>query len=1030
MKTKHKYLLTLLFLIGMIILPGKVFASATWVPDAAGAGYNGSGHGGACLGTSNCFCNWNNGNYAAAYVEIRYYDGSGSFQQITSRKVVGNGSTSWIASHIDRNFIYWNKFPTQLNGTFANSLNATLMNASGDYANMRELFSLLGANYNDILNKVKTGVLVNGLLGSKKGIRVVVTPIFSIQQIYDATNIGCVSIDYQNSLVRYINSSGSNGDRYYRNINRSNLQSFMNNPSSYFTSTASSNYGVNYAAESIITSVINGVSEDDGGYYVYTGTLAELSATNINEILNQGSKYNFKRTGAPTQVLRPSQYKTFAKVVYTPKTDIFAGHNSANEAESLNTGNQILETSGWGVGLYLPFDHLDPNYTPEEPIPTTPETVEPNGCTYEIKTDIPSTCGSDDNSGYVKDIDDWECIFKSKTSVDANVRSHYIENSDNKYCNIFCREEITLNYPGNNITVDQGKYMVVNNSDGAYAIRLNPIEYKGKKTCMPSSDRMLGQIDYQTFNDDLQAINQRVKTAWDNYQKRLADQYAANAANPTGETADDTSDCAQEEKRTRHICDCNTLSGTDRIRCNETHACDKEVEYTVCVRYYKTRKWSGSANNGRYSGSASWWEKYEGHNQGPSKDDKKREYENIANAAKTVYDDAVAARNNLINKFASCTGILPNITYTTFKPELEFTYEEPVYGNTWTLTTKLTDESKDSTFWLENGTPVKFGNTNLFKSFTVYKCDNRGQYCNESNRQSILYSMKWASEITKEYNYSLPEDTYRYTEKGSGQTVDGRNRLASKQYIDIGYSTLPVHYSTDPGTYDYSLTTNTYGTGNKFDKYVLLGTLFANKSCRADKDYPCTYEVPCNDQRISCTGTCSTEYDACDPTLNCNGTNCAGSVGVNVVYRTISLYSKQDAFPGFNGDGRKPGANWDSENDYTVNTYIINNRGVSDYNVYHLQPMYEISLTPKTMKLLRRYNKYMNSKIIDMYEGTSAATSGIAGYSDFENMTCTNGRNCKSGLIRGRVNSYEINVTGCAISSSGSYTNCGNTVAW
>ena len=85
--------------------------------------------------------------------------------------------------------------------------------------------------------------------------------------------------------------------------------------------------------------------------------------------------------------------------------------------------------------------------------------------------------------------------------------------------------------------------------------------------------------------------------------------------------------------------------------------------------------------------------------------------------------------------------------------------------------------------------------------------------------------------------------------------------------------------------------------------------------------------------------------------------------------------------------------------------------------------MYEITLTPSLIKEIRKYNKEMNAKKLTIYNGNTK-TEGIAGYADFESMSCTNGVRCISNKLR------EWGTKGCAIDSSKSYTNCGNTIPW
>lgn len=77
------------------------------------------------------------------------------------------------------------------------------------------------------------------------------------------------------------------------------------------------------------------------------------------------------------------------------------------------------------------------------------------------------------------------------------------------------------------------------------------------------------------------------------------------------------------------------------------------------------------------------------------------------------------------------------------------------------------------------------------------------------------------------------------------------------------------------------------------------------------------------------------------------------------VYRSILLGSQTEAFPGKSGNGRTPGANWNS--DSTIKTAITNTK-----TVYNGEPMYTIILNYKTIKNIRNN---LNSKYSYDYIG-------------------------------------------------------------
>lgn len=77
-------------------------------------------------------------------------------------------------------------------------------------------------------------------------------------------------------------------------------------------------------------------------------------------------------------------------------------------------------------------------------------------------------------------------------------------------------------------------------------------------------------------------------------------------------------------------------------------------------------------------------------------------------------------------------------------------------------------------------------------------------------------------------------------------------------------------------------------------------------------------------------------------------------------------------------------------NDLTIDMFVLNNRGVNDYEVYNLTPMYSITLTPASIKEIRNYNRQTS-------------------YNDF-NFDCEDGLYCKSLFLRHSDYSYIVNI--------------------
>lgn len=135
----------------------------------------------------------------------------------------------------------------------------------------------------------------------------------------------------------------------------------------------------------------------------------------------------------------------------------------------------------------------------------------------------------------------------------------------------------------------------------------------------------------------------------------------------------------------------------------------------------------------------------------------------------------------------------------------------------------------------------------------------------------------------------------------------------------------------------------------------------------------------------------------------CPNGDCPELLGLsNIIYRPISLSTPFPYTSGGNYDYRAFGANWSKE---LVETYIKNNRNVSEYNVYNLKPLYTIVLTPSTIKDIREYNKTHD-------------------YNDFA-MSCDNGYKCLSKFIWENFDGIVDESNSCA-SSNGWDTACYN----
>ena len=139
----------------------------------------------------------------------------------------------------------------------------------------------------------------------------------------------------------------------------------------------------------------------------------------------------------------------------------------------------------------------------------------------------------------------------------------------------------------------------------------------------------------------------------------------------------------------------------------------------------------------------------------------------------------------------------------------------------------------------------------------------------------------------------------------------------------------------------------------------------------------------------------------------CKVDNCPGG-GSIVIYRPISLLY-EEAFPGVEDENRIVSnnnwyyySNWAYRGggtklkDYYVDRDITNNRGVEEYKLYDMDPMYVIDMDADTIGKIRIYNRTHS-------------------YDDFT-LECEDGRQCKSTFLR--HSDITSKISGCGMSNN------------
>lgn len=351
----------------------------------------------------------------------------------------------------------------------------------------------------------------------------------------------------------------------------------------------------------------------------------------------------------------------------------------------------------------------------------------------------------------------------------------------------------------------------------------------------------------------------------------------------------------------------------------------------------------------------------------------------------TCYKSDTSKMKQLLSEQTAMLSILDECSNISLDYELETNmyvdFEEPIYDRTEKLI-----KNKVSTSSKENH-KVMAGK----KTVSVYKCkleDAKKECWTETKDVSADWISSYGKEFNVTYEYTLPQKMYQYVLLPNGTSVDivpnSHKGDGFQNFIDIGYSNYPVHYTTPRGLYNLDILYQNVGYHNHFEE-IIRNTFPDIITSDGIITYDCEYEID-NGNPFCPPGECTPDDggggngddDDDDDDIN----------GVRLIYRPISLLNP---FPGVDGEGRTPGYNWN--NTQLINKYILNNRNTNGYNVYNKEPMYTIVLTPARILDVRNYN--------------SKTT-----YDDF-NLKCIKGYECKSDFIRETTVGFSSYFTGC-----------------
>lgn len=380
-----------------------------------------------------------------------------------------------------------------------------------------------------------------------------------------------------------------------------------------------------------------------------------------------------------------------------------------------------------------------------------------------------------------------------------------------------------------------------------------------------------------------------------------------------------------------------------------------------------------------------------------------------------LYERAIINKGEAIRQISNCLKVQPKEAGVI--PDVGFSYDNKDNNGSYYSYSGILDILEDNSGigsgeeTTEQGDEVT-GNKILKEGKFPhdYRCDTEKCYDKDGeedagNKFSDGPVSEWYGKSNSVgHAYELADNAFPKIEKDSG--ISGLSDQNSA--YSLGIATLPIHYTTQPNIYPYSLTISVPS-----DLYHIIANINPGiPTTYASGDYTCTYKVEAGLWK---------------------GKEC-----LNLIYRTISL---SNPFAAFDGNTRKTGSNWcgekvkttkeisiidDQGNDgigyetieegggceaknSTVEAFIHNSRGTKDDEIYTLDPMYTITLTPSIIKEVRSYNKQHD-------------------YGSYDGIICTSGINCRSNFIRQTI--FDSIGTSCGIAGKqGGY--CGKgTTAW
>ena len=614
-----------------------------------------------------------------------------------------------------------------------------------------------------------------------------------------------------------------------------------------------------------------------------------------------------------------------SEAVYTPNS--MAGVTGVSTGESFNTrfarNNNVTNGRIYGYSMGL-FEIPGLNDGCVDRILAN--------CNFGLDSSVPGNCNNG-TTGYIKDKSDWACIYASAYSKNEQIKNQYLQ-YENRYCKIYCREDVTYNFPGKNLTVPAGSYFTLGGVNSSNT--LSPIAITGISTCRAvgtesvsketpinisrPSDVKSKNVHY--FEEDMR--NASTQAERDKYYKELLECYSFQKTY-------------------------SEFDPTLMFNYNEGEYSSKGTSYTYSGALSGTSelysKSTYMGNNSTFLGSKVW------------------STSSYKNANKLIFDKTSSANNYVTtkNNFGYTYPVAAKVEQVTTK---KFNYQlknglynyvnkpsgisthTPYTDNYYTvgfsnLPISYAREARNDYTYKLGFTKNWFGKNQRFYNFLA-----------QNYRVDIDYNISGKVDEGDLYNKIVNNNTAlnAIADDRSGHNL--LNKTFTTQLVKLGYS-VDDFLQTSCTKVAGCITTNVTG-----ETRVICKSDIKNPSCSSDNPSGCSNNYSGLKKCIQDTvaDLSGSSFMKTDLNYKCTYSVSKGitdllvdsdrGVGIDVIYRPISL---DDPFP-----DREAGDNW---SDLSIYNYITYNRGVLGNKLYTERgPLYTMTMTPEVAKKIRKYN--------------------------------------------------------------------------